>query len=417
MIQPRVLILAGGFGTRLASVVSDRPKPMAPIQGRPLLEYQIEFLKNQGFADFTLLTGHMSEVIEKHFGDGHKFGVMINYSVEKTPLGTGGAIRQAIEKASGNQFLVLNGDGLFATDYRRLQRLSEGPITLALKFSHDLSRYGAVDIDAQYRVTRFREKAADLGEGFLNAGAYMLERSALESMPSGKFSLETEVFQPLSKSGGLRGIPCGGKFVDIGTPDSFEFSQANLPKWMEERLRPCLFLDRDGVLIRHIAYMHKPEQVELIEETVGLIKKAHSAGWWCVSVTNQAGVARGMFKTTDAEKVHAEIDRQLAARGVKLDAWFSCYNHPEGSMLEYTSACLRRKPGPGMILEACEKMPIDLSRSLMLGDNTSDQILIPDLTTYLLKGDFKLEPVRPENRAFDDVKEWARAVENAIAED
>src|SRR5262249_2389027 len=100
----RVLILAGGFGTRLASVVKDVPKPMAPVARRPFLEYQIEYLKNQGFKKFTLLTGHLSGVVEQHFGDGRKFGVEIAYSIEQEPLGTGGAIRQAMESSSEKNF-------------------------------------------------------------------------------------------------------------------------------------------------------------------------------------------------------------------------------------------------------------------------------------------------------------------------
>ena len=416
MSTPRVLILAGGFGTRLASVVSDRPKPMAPIQGRPLLEYQIEYLKNQGFARFTLLTGHMSEVIEQHFGDGSRFGVAIDYSVETEPLGTGGAIRLAMEKSQEDLFLVLNGDGLFATDYRRLLRLASGPVTLALKFASDLSRFGAVEIDRAYAITHFLEKSNALGDGYLNAGAYVIERAALAHMPVGKFSLETQVFEPLSQKRVLLGIPCGGKFIDIGTPESFEWSQANLPQWMQERFRPCLFLDRDGVLIRHVPYMHTIDKIELIAETVELIKKAHVAGWWCIAITNQAGVARGYFKPADCEKVRQEIDRRLNDLGVKIDHWFTCFNHPEGAVEPYKRSCLRRKPAPGMLLEACEAVPIDLSRSLMLGDNVSDQIQLPDLKTYLVEGDFKIDRVVQGNQVFSSFKDLALAVEKTIAE-
>jgi D-glycero-alpha-D-manno-heptose 1-phosphate guanylyltransferase len=413
---PRVLILAGGFGTRLQTVVKDRPKPMALIQGRPLLEYQIEYLSKQGFKNFTLLTGYMSEVIREHFKNGKKFGVKIQYSHEDSPLGTGGAIRQAIETCSDQRFLVLNGDGLFATDYRRFNRLATQPLSVALKFTEDLSRYGSVEIDDSYRITHFREKDPTRNEGFINSGAYCIERSALSLMPQGKFSIETDVFEPLSHKREIQGVPCGGKFVDIGIPEAFQWAQDQVPEWIKEKFKPCLFLDRDGVLIKHIAYMHKPEEVELTPAVVDLLKFAQDKSWWKVVVTNQAGVARGYFAADDCEQVHREIERQLAAKGITLDAWHSCFTHPEGSVKELRRESLLRKPGPGMVLKACEQFPIDLSRSLMIGDNVSDQLQIPDLKTYLIQGDFPLDSLKPGNlkfETFDDLIAAAKPVVGA----
>src|SRR5665213_489998 len=141
---PHVLILAGGLGTRLASVVKDIPKPMALVAGKPFLEYHIEFLRKQGFTDFTLLTGHLSNVIEKHFGDGQKFGVKISYSVETEPLGTGGAIRQAMEINESQNFLALNGDCLFTADFKRFVNSGNAHLSIAVKYTKDLSRYGSV---------------------------------------------------------------------------------------------------------------------------------------------------------------------------------------------------------------------------------------------------------------------------------
>ena len=396
MNLPQVLILAGGFGTRLASVVKDTPKPMAPVAGRPFLEYQIEYLRNQGFTEFTLLTGYMSVAIESHFGDGRSFGVRINYSVEKEPLGTGGAIRQAMENSNASEFLVLNGDGLFATDYRRLVRLSAGAdLSLGLKFTNDLSRFGAVDINEDFKIVGFRERDTLATEGYINAGAYFIKREALRLFPLGKFSLETAVLQPLSLRKILKGIPCGGKFVDIGTPESFTWAQNHLPAWLKEKIVPCLFLDRDGVLIRHKSYLHRVEDVILVPEIVELIKVARSRGWRVIAVTNQAGVARGYFTEEDCNAVHAEIDQLLSAQGVSLDAWFTCYDHVDGKIPKYTRSSFMRKPKPGMVLAACDQFPIDLSASLMIGDNVTDVLELPDLRTILVRGDFPLEKARP----------------------
>jgi histidinol-phosphate phosphatase family protein len=390
MILPRVLILAGGFGTRLASVVKDTPKPMAPIAGRPFLEYQIEYLKNQGFTRFTLLTGYLSEVIENHFGDGSRFGLEIDYSVEKEPLGTGGAIRLAMLKNPGDRFLVLNGDGLFATDYRRFVRLSEGPLSLALKYSTELDRYGSVEIDKHFKVTQFREKSPVLKEGYINAGAYLITAEALNLLPEGKSSIETMVFQPLAQEKILSGIPCGGKFVDIGTPDSFGWSQSHLPGWLKEEFKPCLFLDRDGVLIKNKNYLHKTEDVVIVPEVLDLIRETRKRGWYTVVVTNQSGVARGLYTKEDCDLVHRHIDAELARENLSVDLWFACYDHPD-------NASLLRKPAPGMVLSACNQLPIDLSKSLMIGDNCTDQIELPDLRTLLVQGDYEHKYVYPRS--------------------
>ena len=249
-----------------------------------------------------------------------------------------------MENSADGVFLVLNGDGLFATDYARFVRLSglaavpsagparEAPppaISLALKYSEDLSRYGSVTINGDSRIVSFREKSARECEGYINAGAYLMDRRALQLMPRGKFSIETEVFQSLNEKQILGGIPCGGKFVDIGTPESFTWAQTHLPGWLKERFQPCLFLDRDGVLIEHLAYLHKPEDVVLVPEAIELLRHVRSKGWHTVVVTNQSGVARGFFSEADCLRVHQKIDSLLEALGLKIDAWFSCMTHPE----------------------------------------------------------------------------------------
>jgi D-glycero-alpha-D-manno-heptose 1-phosphate guanylyltransferase len=388
---PRVLILAGGLGTRLAQVVKDVPKPMAPISGKPFLEYQIEFLRKQGFREFTLLTGHLSQVIEKHFGDGGKFGVQIDYSVEREPLGTGGAIRQAMVDKGGDRFLAFNGDCLFTADFTRFIRYASLPISLALKYTNDLSRYGSVTIDDKFSITSFQEKTDGGQEGYINAGTYFIDRSALDLMPEGKFSIEQDVFIPLGSK--LKGIPCGGKFVDIGTPESFAWSQNHLPAWLAQAPRPCLFVDRDGVLVEHKHYLHKTEDVILVPQMCDVIKRAKKLHWHTVVITNQSGVGRGIFTREQCDQANAHIHDLLAKQGAAPDLWMCSYDHPTDGQGAYRRDSLRRKPKPGMLLEACDSLSIDLGRSLMIGDNWTDQIELPGLSFVLVKGDFELKNI------------------------
>jgi histidinol-phosphate phosphatase family protein len=405
MKSPRVLILCGGLGTRLSSVVKDVPKGMAPIAGKPFLEYQMEFLRKQGFGEFTLLTGHLSGSIEKHFGDGRKFGVQIDYSVEHSPLGTGGAIRQAMVASSAEKFLVLNGDCLFAADFKRFLKHARSPISLAVKYTKDLARYGSLTFDEKYQVTRFQEKSDIAAEGYINAGAYLFDRSALALLPEGKFSIETDVFVPLSTSGKLCAIPCGGRFVDIGTPESFAWAQNHLPAWLNELLRPCLFVDRDGVLVRHKHYLHQTEDVFLVPEMCEVVRLAKKQNWHVVVVTNQSGVGRGLFTLEQCDRANAHIDKLLTAEGAKPDLWMCSYDHPTEGQGIYRRDSLRRKPKPGMMLEACDLLSIDLERSLMIGDNSSDQIELPGLHTILVQGDFELKNIREGNQVTQNFAE------------
>ncbi len=411
---PRVFILAGGFGTRLAGVLKDLPKPMAPIAGRPFLEYQIEFLKKQGFTRFTLLTGYMANTIEEHFGIGRRFGVEIDYSVEMFPLGTGGAIQQAFRLHDDQQALILNGDSFFATDYARFVRLAEAPLSLALKFSNDLSRYGAVTINDEYKITNFAEKSSAVKDGYLNAGAYLIHRSALKHFPEGKSSIEKEVFEPLSQQNILTGIPCGGKFIDIGTPDSLAWAQEHLPVWLNQETQPCLFLDRDGVIVKHVNYLHKVEDVQIIPEVAELIRTARSKGWHVAAVSNQSGVGRGLFSDQDCTNVNAHIQKELEKVGAGLDSWNCCFEHPKEGLGPFKRDSLRRKPGPGMVLEVCEQFPVDLSRSLMIGDNQTDQLQLPDLQTILVQGDYKLDPLREKTKKTENFQELLLQGQNSI---
>jgi NDP-sugar pyrophosphorylase family protein len=224
------LILAGGAGTRLRPVVSDRPKPMASVGGRPFLELQIESLRRAGVARFVLCVGYMRRHIEEHFADGGRFGVAIEYSVEDEPLGTGGALRLAAGRVAG-PFLALNGDSYLDADLADLARAhaqsrAADPRclgTLALAAVSDPRAFGCVRTDPSGRILRFEEKPGSEGPAHVNAGVYLLERALLDRIPEGRpVSLERETFPALLADGfHLYGREADGFFVDIGTPDGY----------------------------------------------------------------------------------------------------------------------------------------------------------------------------------------------------
>jgi len=228
------VILAGGLGTRLRPILGDLPKALAPVGGRPFLAYQLDWLKRQGVTRVILCTGYGHDLIQAAFGDGTALGMQILYSVEETPLGTAGALRQARHYLQ-ETFLAMNGDTYFAADLSALlanHRRSGAPATLALVRVPQAGRFGAVTVDAHGYITHFAEKKRRRA-GLINAGIYVFEPGVFVHFPervplsrkgdtdAERLSLEGEVFPSLAAQRLLRGQVLEGYHIDIGTPESY----------------------------------------------------------------------------------------------------------------------------------------------------------------------------------------------------
>jgi NDP-sugar pyrophosphorylase family protein len=242
-----VLILAGGLGTRLKSVVADKPKALAPIMGKPFLEIQIELLKDQGATHFVLCVGYLSEQISETFGDGSKFGVRIDYSEERDQLrGTAGEIKLA-QPFIKDRALVLNGDTYLDFDHNELvaRHLAEikfgAKATCTLARLDNASRFGTVILDEHdHYVAGFLEKNINNhGPAWLNAGAYMLERNFVEAIAPDKIiSLEREIFPNLiAKGGKIAATLSSSPFYDIGTPEDYKGFSDLYQRWNYDRHR------------------------------------------------------------------------------------------------------------------------------------------------------------------------------------
>ncbi len=226
------IILAGGFGTRLQSVVSDVPKPMAPVAGRPFLTYLLDRLRKQGYTHIVLATGYLHEKVEEFFG--HEYhGVAIDYARELSPLGTGGAIVNALQYCHEETVTVLNGDTLFDIDHERLCRFAEEkatPLAIVLRQVPDAGRYGSVEIDKGGRITTFKEKNSEAGSGLINGGIYRIQRSLLDGFSLGeKFSFEQELMQQRYRDEHYYAYADGAYFIDIGIPEDYSRAQQELP--------------------------------------------------------------------------------------------------------------------------------------------------------------------------------------------
>ena len=222
------VILAGGFGTRLRHIVSDVPKPMAPVCGRPFLCYLLDVLADSGFGHVVLSTGYMHEKIESYFGTEYH-GLTLDYACETAPLGTGGGMLNALQHCFSDDVLVLNGDTLFLIDYDALYRYHsdhDARLTVVLRQVDDVARYGAVVCNGEGRITSFVEKNASQGAGLINGGIYLMNRTILDAFKVGdKFSFENDVLQALYPEQTFMGFADNGYFIDIGVPEDYARAQ------------------------------------------------------------------------------------------------------------------------------------------------------------------------------------------------
>jgi D-glycero-alpha-D-manno-heptose 1-phosphate guanylyltransferase len=225
------IVLAGGLGTRLRGIVSDVPKALAPIAGRPFLDWLLDDLRRQGITRVILATGYGSELIEHRYRAGHP-GMSVVISREEKPLGTGGAIRLACRHASDEQVLVVNGDTFAAWHPAPLVATAastRAPITVGLKYVIRPDRYGTV-ILAGSRVVSFREKEP-LAEGLVNAGLYLITPKAIPWPAIGRFSFEHDVLRPGCRQDMVAGAVLAGPFIDIGIPEAYAEAQIVIPQW------------------------------------------------------------------------------------------------------------------------------------------------------------------------------------------
>lgn len=229
-MENEAIILAGGFGTRLKGIIDDKPKPMAPVNGKPFLEYLLSYLDNQGITHTILSVGYKSETISGYFGTKFK-SISIDYAYEPEPLGTGGGIMNAIKYSKSDHIIILNGDTLFNIDIKKLHNLHQSKrseLTVALRKMEDGSRYGSVNIDDDNCIKAFTEKKEGSNNILINGGVYLLNKSTfLEQSFPARFSFEKEFLEAGYINGHFYGMEFNDYFIDIGIPETYSQAQAD----------------------------------------------------------------------------------------------------------------------------------------------------------------------------------------------
>ncbi|MBQ8885441.1 MAG: HAD-IIIA family hydrolase [Clostridia bacterium] len=382
----KVVIMAGGKGTRIASVNSEVPKPMIPILGKPILQYQTESLKKQGLTEFIFVIGHLGHVVKDYFGDGEKFGVHIEYVEEKEPLGTAGALYLLKDKIEGD-FLLLCGDVIFDIDVNRFYRTHKAKGGLATLFTHPNSHpydSGIIKADENGKVTDWLHKEDERlwYRNRVNAGLHFLSAKLLDSFTElKKTDLDRDVLKPLIASGELFIYDSPEYVKDMGTPDRFfsvidDIETGKVQAKNLSNKQRAIFLDRDGTINRYVGFLTSIDDFALLDGVAEAIKKINESGYLAIVTTNQPVIARGEVSEEALAEIHNKMETLLGEKGAYLDAVYFCPHHPhkgyEGERPEYKIECECRKPKAGMLLKAAKDYNVDLASSWMIGDGEND---------------------------------------------
>lgn len=397
--------MAGGKGTRIASVKSDVPKPMIPIAGKPILEWQIDCLRNQGLKEIVLVIGYLGDVIKNYFGDGSKFGVNISYFVEDQPLGTAGAL---FKMNLTEDFLLLCGDVILDVDFKRFIEFHRSHEAWASLMAHPNGHpydssllvteilppqvLGGNPVDT-HRVVRWINKEDErlYYKNRVNAGLEIISPELLrETMKHfiprhpetpDKIDLDRDVLKPGISSRRIFAYDTPEYIKDMGTPDRYfevekDIQSGKVKARNLSKKQKAIFLDRDGTINKHVGFLTHPNQFELLPGAAEAIKLINKSGYLAIVVTNQPVIARGDCTWEELLQIHDKMETLLGKEGAFLDGIYICPHHKdkgfEGERPEYKFDCDCRKPKPGLLLQAAKDFNIDLSQSYMIGDSERD---------------------------------------------
>lgn len=391
----KTVIMAGGRGTRISSVASDIPKPMIKIDGKPVLEHEIECLRDQGFTDIILTVSHLGHIITDYFGDGtgispatgKPFGVTISYFFEKEPLGNAGALFRIKDQLT-EDFLLLNADAMFDVDFNRFVAYHKQHGGLVTLFTHPNSHpydSGLIFANEYGAVEKWLAKEDERPEFYrnrVNAGLHVINPKVLDvEVTTAKVDLDRQLLKPLAGTGKMFCYDSPEYVKDMGTPERYytvceDVISGRVKAKNLRNQQKAVFLDRDGTINKYVGFLRDINQFELLEGVAEAIKKINNSGYLAIVATNQPVIARGEVTVPELQEIHNKMETLLGKEGAYLDAIYYCPHHPhkgyEGEIPELKFDCDCRKPKAGMLLQAARDFNVDLSASYMVGDSDLD---------------------------------------------
>lgn len=382
----QLVIIAGGKGTRLG--LKDVPKPMVKIGDKPLLEHQIDLAKRYGVDEVFILSGHLANVIEEYFGDGSKFGVKIHHVIEPYPLGTAGSLK-LLEGKLNDRFLVFYGDVVMDFDIASFVEFDKQYDSIGTTIIHPNDHpYDSdlLEINKDNKVTKVLPKPHQDGEYYqnlVNAAVYIFSPKIFEYIEEGvSQDFGKHILSKVVDAGEtLIGYKTPEYIKDMGTADRFEavksdFLTGKVARLNKQNKRPCIFLDRDGVINKDMDSKPLCKDFELLDGVAEAIKSINKSDYLSVVVTNQPMIAKGFVTFEEVENTHKKMETLLGEQHAYLNGIYYCPHHPEkgfdGEIKELKIDCECRKPKAGMLFKATKDLNIDLENSWMIGDSQRD---------------------------------------------
>ncbi len=383
----KAVIMAGGKGIRMADMTADTPKPMLRIDGKPVLQHQIEALSSQGITEVILTVGYLGYVIMDYFGDGSAFGVKLQYYLEQEPLGNAGALFR-MKSWLNEDFLLLNGDLMFDIDFDRLIRYHREKGALVTLFTHPNSHpfdSGLIFTNACGQVVNWitsEEERPRWYRNQVNAGIHVISPRLLERNGfGGKVDLDRQLLKPLCGTGKMYACQSPEYVKDMGTPERFrevcqDYISGKVQAGNLKQKQQSILMDRDGTINRYVGFLRKPEDLELLEGVAQAIGRINRSSYLALVVTNQPVIARGEVTFETLQRIHNKMETLLGEKGAYVDGIYFCPHHPQkgfpGEIGELKVECDCRKPKPGMLLQAAGDYHLDLKNSWMVGDGEAD---------------------------------------------
>lgn len=383
----KAIIMAGGKGTRLQGIAKDIPKPMFPVLGKPILEYQIESLKKNGIIEVILIIGYLGNAVREYFGDGRRFGVSIDYIIEEKPLGTAGALYYLKDRVTEDFFLIF-GDLMLDIDWNRFMEFHKRHHALISLYGHPNSHPYDSDVivaDEKDKIVRIEPKNTERDfyyHNLVNAGLYCMTPELLKDIPAPvKLDLEKDVIAGQIAKDTVYVYRSTEYVKDMGTPDRLCAVSEDIQNKVAEcrclkNKQKAIFLDRDGTINVLKGFLNQADEFELLRDVANAIKKINTSQFLTIVATNQPVIARGECTLQELENIHKKMETDLGKQGAYIDDLFFCPHHPHkgyaGEIPELKFECECRKPKTGMLMHAAEKYNIDLAGSWYIGDTTVD---------------------------------------------
>jgi histidinol-phosphate phosphatase family protein len=361
----QAVILAGGRGTRLKSLTDNRPKPMVEILGKPFLEYQIEQLREQGFQRVLLLLGYLPEVVLDYFGNGHRWGIKIEYSVTDVDDETGRRVKFA-EPFLDPCFLLMYCDNYWPMQINKMwqqySRLSV-PAMITVYSNQDGVTRNCVRVESDGHVSMYDKRCENANLNGVEISYAILKKEVVECLTQENLSFETTVYPRLIQRKELAAFVTNHRYYSIGSPHRLPLTEDFF------RRRKTVILDRDGVLNKKppkAQYVRSVEEFEWLPGAREALRLLRNAGYRVIVVSNQAGIGRGIMTEVDLWQIHDSMRAEAQNAGGRIDAVYYCPHNWE-------AGCECRKPRPGMLFQAQRDLNLDLSRTFFIGDDERDE--------------------------------------------